>query len=159
MSGCNKQRVKIVSHPQSVYEIAILRPYPSPPPCSASLPRILRHYSIRHSRKIHCRCLIFQKRTPDVVESKAQIPICPLPKPHHFLSRTRTWNGWGICQRVFGNQFVTSAPRAPGKLGSIPGSGRYPGVGWQPTPYSWLENSEDREAWWAIVHRVSNSQT
>ena len=30
---------------------------------------------------------------------------------------------------------------------------------WQPTPVSYLENPEDREAWWATVHRVAKSQT
>ena len=29
----------------------------------------------------------------------------------------------------------------------------------EPTPYSCLENSMDREAWWATVHRVAKSQT
>ena len=30
---------------------------------------------------------------------------------------------------------------------------------WQRTPYSCLENSMDREAWWATVHGVTKSQT
>ena len=35
-------------------------------------------------------------------------------------------------------------------MGWIPGSGRSPGVGnGHPLQYSWLENSMDREAWWA----------
>ena len=41
----------------------------------------------------------------------------------------------------------------------IPGSGRSPGVGnGNPFQYSCLENSMDREAWWAIVHGVIKSQ-
>ena len=41
----------------------------------------------------------------------------------------------------------------------IPGSGRYPGVGnVNSLQYSCLENSMDREAWWAIVHRVAKSE-
>ena len=28
---------------------------------------------------------------------------------------------------------------------------------WQPTPVSCLENPMDREAWWAMVHRVTKS--
>ena len=44
--------------------------------------------------------------------------------------------------------------------GSIPGSGRSPGEGnGNPLQYSSLENSMDRGAWKATVHRVSKSQT
>ena len=45
-------------------------------------------------------------------------------------------------------------------LGSIPELGRSPGEGnGNPIQYSCLENPMDREAWWAIVHRVAMSQT
>ena len=44
-------------------------------------------------------------------------------------------------------------------VGSIPGSGRSPGEGnGNPLQCSWLENSMDRGAWWAIVYGVSESQ-
>ena len=44
--------------------------------------------------------------------------------------------------------------------GSIPDSGRSPGVGHgNPLQYSCLENSMDRRGWWATVHGVANSQT
>ena len=47
-----------------------------------------------------------------------------------------------------------------GNLGSIPGSGRFPGKGnGKPPQYSCLENSTDRGAWWAIVHGIAKSQT
>ena len=40
-----------------------------------------------------------------------------------------------------------------GDLGSIPGSGRSPGEGnGYPLQYSYLENSMNIGAWWAIVH-------
>ena len=40
-----------------------------------------------------------------------------------------------------------------GDVGSIPGSGRSPGVGNDnPLQYSCLENPMDRGAWWATVH-------
>jgi len=44
--------------------------------------------------------------------------------------------------------------------GSIPGSGRSPGErNGTPLQYSYLDNSMDRGAWWATVHRTANSQT
>ena len=48
----------------------------------------------------------------------------------------------------------------PGDQGLIPGSERSPGEGnGNPLQYSCLENPMDREAWWATVRGVSNSQT
>ena len=45
-------------------------------------------------------------------------------------------------------------------MGSIPGSGRFPGGGHgNPLQYSCLENPMDRGPWWATVHRVSKSRT
>ena len=45
-----------------------------------------------------------------------------------------------------------------GVSGSIPGSGRSPGGGnGNPVQDSCLENSTDREAWWATVHGVTKS--
>ena len=47
-----------------------------------------------------------------------------------------------------------------GDSSSIPGSGRAPGEGnGYPLLYTYLENSMDRGAWWATVHRVAKSQT
>ena len=47
-----------------------------------------------------------------------------------------------------------------GDLGSIPGSGRYPGEGNSNLlQYSCLENSLYGGAWWATVHGVAKSQT
>ena len=43
---------------------------------------------------------------------------------------------------------------------SIPGLGRSPGEGnGDPLQYSCLENSMDKEAWWARVHGVTKSRT
>ena len=44
-------------------------------------------------------------------------------------------------------------------MGSIPGSGRFPGEGnGNPLQYSCLENLMDREAWRATVHGATESQ-
>ena len=44
--------------------------------------------------------------------------------------------------------------------GSIPGSGRSPGIGHgNPLRYSCLENPVDRGAWWATGHRLTESWT
>ena len=47
-----------------------------------------------------------------------------------------------------------------GELSLVPGPGRSPGGGHgNPLQYSCLENSMDKGAQWAIVHRVAQSQT
>ena len=47
-----------------------------------------------------------------------------------------------------------------GDPGSYPGSERSPGEGsCNPLQYSCLENSMDREAWWATAHGITKSQT
>ena len=44
-----------------------------------------------------------------------------------------------------------------GDLGFIPGFGEFPGEGnGNPLQYSCLENSMDRGAWWAIIHRLQS---
>ena len=44
--------------------------------------------------------------------------------------------------------------------GSIPGSGRFPGVGnGNPLCYPFLENSMGRGALWATVHAITKTQT
>ena len=46
-----------------------------------------------------------------------------------------------------------------GDLSSIPGSGRSPGEGnGNPLQYSCLDNSMDREVWWATIHGVVKSR-
>ena len=45
-------------------------------------------------------------------------------------------------------------------MGSISGSERFPGEGHcNPFQYSFLESPVDREAWWATVHRVAESDS
>ena len=51
---------------------------------------------------------------------------------------------------------VKNLPASVGDLGLIPGLGRSPGEGnGSPLQYSCLENSMDREAWWATVHGIA----
>ena len=57
-----------------------------------------------------------------------------------------------------GSESKVSACSA-GDWGSIPGLGRPPGEGNDnPLQYSCLGNPMDREAWWATVHGVAESQ-
>ena len=57
-------------------------------------------------------------------------------------------------------QVVKNPPANPGDVGSIPGSGRSPEEGnGNSLQYSCLENPTDRGAWWATVHRVTESRT
>ena len=52
------------------------------------------------------------------------------------------------------------SPCSAGDPGSIPESGRSPGEeNGNPLQYSCLETSMDRGAWWAIVHRVTKSNS
>ena len=62
---------------------------------------------------------------------------------------------------VQGEESVCNAgdPGDPRHTGSIHGLGRYlRGGNGNPLQYSCLENSMDRAAWQATVHRVANSQ-
>ena len=67
----------------------------------------------------------------------------------------------GILQINFpGGPEVKASASNAGDLGSIPGSGRYPGEGnGNPLQYSCLENPMDGGAWWATVHGVAKSRT
>ena len=62
-----------------------------------------------------------------------------------------------------GGSVVKNSPANAGNardIGLIPGLGGSPGEGsGNSLQYSCLENSMDREAWWAIVHGVTKSQT
>ena len=58
----------------------------------------------------------------------------------------------GFC----GSLVIKNLPTNVGNAGSVPGLGRCPGEGNDnPLQYSCLGNPMDREAWWAIVHRVT----
>ena len=72
-----------------------------------------------------------------------------------------------ICTCAYIGVYVLGSPHGSdskepasnaGGPGSIPGSERSPGEGHgNPLQDSCLDNSMDREAWWAIVHGVAKS--
>ena len=65
-----------------------------------------------------------------------------------------------VCMGFSGGSDRKESACNVGDLGSIPGWGRSPGGGHgNPLQHSCLENPMDRGAWWAMVHRVTKSQT
>ena len=65
----------------------------------------------------------------------------------------------GLPSWLSGKESTCNAGGA-GDARSISGSGRFPGGGYSyPLQYSGLEDPMDRGAWWATVHRLTNSQT
>ena len=63
--------------------------------------------------------------------------------------------GW-----FFHGSVVKNSPSSAGDLDLIPGLGPSPGGGQgNPLRYSCLENSMERGAWWATVHRDAQSRT
>ena len=63
---------------------------------------------------------------------------------------------YSLCEASLVSQMVKNPPTNAGNVGSILGSGRSPGErNGDPLQYSCLENSMDRGAWWATVHRVT----
>ena len=55
-----------------------------------------------------------------------------------------------------GGSMVKNLPASEGDMGSMLGSGRYPGEGnGNLLQYSFLGNPMDRETWWATVHGVT----
>ena len=71
-------------------------------------------------------------------------------------SRTRLSDFTHSNPRVKGGTRVKNPPANAGDASSVPGSGRSSRGGHgNPLQYSCLENSMDRQAWWAIVHRIA----
>ena len=64
--------------------------------------------------------------------------------------------GMNANNRTSGGSVVKNPPANARDMGSIPGSGRYPGeVNGNPLQYSCLGNPMDREAWRSTVDRVT----
>ena len=92
------------------------------------------------------------------MQYKTVLSVQPENKTHLGLNSSSI-HDWGFPEGA-----VVKNPPAntgnTGDAGSIPGSGRPPGVGnGNPLQCSCLENPTDRRAWWATVHGVEKSWT
>ena len=79
-----------------------------------------------------------------------------------YIPRSRITGSYGSLElpQLFSGKESTYDAGATGDVRSIPGLGRSPGgVHSNPLQYSSLEDTMDRGAWQATVHRVTNSQT
>ena len=84
-----------------------------------------------------------------------QFHTIPLAKASH-VSLCTVKRGASQVELVVKNLPVSAGDTRD--VGSIPGSGRYPGIGnSNPHQQSCVENSRDRGAWWATVHRIAES--
>ena len=66
----------------------------------------------------------------------------------------------GLPRGLSGKEYPLANAEDTRNADLIPGSGRSPGEeNGNPLQYFCLENSMDRGAWWATVHRVAKSRT
>ena len=76
------------------------------------------------------------------------------PKHREYLGLPNLINGASQVVQVVKNVLANAGDARD--MGSLPVSGRSPGVGnGNPLQYSCLKNSMDRGAWWATVHGVA----
>ena len=86
----------------------------------------------------------------------SSMPGLPVHHQHFWFMVLVNINTWTFFGGSDGKEFACNAE----DLGSIPGLGRFRGVGnGNSLQNSCLENPTDREAWWVIVHGVAKSQT
>ena len=80
---------------------------------------------------------------------------------YNLATKQQQQRGWqGSFLGFPGGSEVKASASNAGDLGSVLGLGKSPGEGnGNPLQYSCLENSVDREAWWATVHGVTKSWT
>ena len=144
---------------------------PSPPPCRSQVP--LQHDSPSHTRGNGLATLwvgtlpTWTHPVPSLapgVRSKAFFPPWISPKSGPWL----LWAPWNVgpepgppqsylrgllLEIKSGGTGGKESAGNTGDPGSMPGSGRYPGVrNGYPLQYSCLEHPMDRGAWWATVH-------
>ena len=86
--------------------------------------------------------------------------LLPLTMLHLPAAETNNEPLYGTIHSLVAQRVRNLSACSTGDLGSIPELGRSPGEGHSnPLQYSCLENSMDRGAWQATVHRVAKSQT
>ena len=111
---------------------------------------------------IVCGCFLLQQQIWEVA-TETLGSMKPSIFTHHWFDRECDT---GKSMEVEGTFQVTlmvkklSANAEVRDVDSVPGLGRFPGGGHgNPLQYSCPENLMDRRSWWAIVHRLSKSQT
>ena len=111
---------------------------------------------------IVCGCFLLQQQIWEVA-TETLGSMKPDIFTHHWFDRE---SDTGKSMEVEGTSQVTlMVKKLPANaevrdVDSVPGLGRFPGGGHgNPLQYSCLENLMDRRSWWAIVHRLSKSQT
>ena len=111
---------------------------------------------------IVCGCFLLQQQIWEVA-TETLGSMKPDIFTHHWFDRE---SDTGKSMEVEGTSQVTlMVKKLPSNaevrdVDSVPGLGRFPGGGHgNPLQYSCLENLMDRRSWWAIVHRLSKSQT
>ena len=92
--------------------------------------------------------------------------FCDLEKPHNSLNLFTIEALENFCGIIGASQMLLVIKNLPtnagdaGDMCSVPGSRRSSGVGnGNSLKYFCLENSMDRGAWWATVHRLTKSRT
>ena len=79
---------------------------------------------------------------------------------HHFLDKAMVFLVVSYGHRLLCSSNSKESACDEGDQGLIPKLGSSSGEGnGNPLQYSCLENSMDREAWWATIHRVTKSRT
>ena len=98
-------------------------------------------------------CYHYFHSTNEETEAQWDYVACPIYIARGCRSRTKSLSTWLIWQ-LSGKESACNA----GHAGLIPRSERYPGGGnGDPLQYSCLENSMNRGAWLAAVHRFAES--
>ena len=95
--------------------------------------------------------------SPSVTSYQAPLPQRKISSLSRFSKRYLLKYGGGFPGGASGKEPSCNVGDTR-DMGSIPELGRSPGGGHgNPLQYSCLENPIDREAWWATVHRVAES--